>query len=311
MEHVRIAIHGQHEVSCLTGGSGPALVLIHGMAGSAAAWKHVLPALSQRFTVIVPDLLGHGESAKPRGEYSISGHANIVRDLLAALGFERTTLVGQSFGGGVAMQLAYQYPEHCERLVLVSSGGLGREVSPLLRALSVPGAEHIFPLVCSPALRDAGRRVVDWLGGLGLRPSPAAEEALRSYASLADRDTRQAFFRTLQAVIDPGGQSVSATDRLYLASRLPTLILWGQDDRLIPVSHAFAAHNAIPGSRLEVFDGVGHFPHCEAPERFVEVLLDFIDNTEPGHVSSTLRRELLQGRLEANPVEAAPIPFGA
>jgi pimeloyl-ACP methyl ester carboxylesterase len=311
MKSIRIAIHGQHEVSCLIGGSGPALVLIHGMAGSAVAWKHVLPVLSQRFTVVVPNLLGHGDSAKPRGEYSISGHANIVRDLLAALGLERTTLVGQSFGGGVAMQLAYQYPEHCERLVLVSSGGLGREVSPLLRALSIPGAEQIFPLVCSPALRDAGRRVVDWLGGLGLRPSPAAEEAFRSYASLADRDTRQAFFRTLQAVIDPGGQSVSATDRLYLASHLPTLILWGHDDRLIPVSHAFAAHEAIPGSRLEVFEGVGHFPHCEAPERFVQVLLDFIDNTEPGHVSPGLRRELLQGRLDAGPAEAAPAPSGA
>ena len=148
------------------------------MAGSAVAWKQVLPTLARRFTVVVPDLLGHGESAKPRGEYSISGHANVLRDLLAALGHGRATLVGQSFGGGVAMQLAYQYPEHCERLVLVSSGGLGREVSRLLRALSLPGAEHVFPLFCSPTLRDAGQRVVDWSGGLGLRPSPARRRSL-------------------------------------------------------------------------------------------------------------------------------------
>jgi pimeloyl-ACP methyl ester carboxylesterase len=295
VKHHRIPIH-DHEVSCVTGGEGPVLVLIHGMAGSAVAWKHVLPTLARRFTVVVPDLLGHGESAKPRGEYSISGHANVLRDLLAALGHGRATLVGQSFGGGVAMQLAYQYPEHCERLVLVSSGGLGREVSRLLRALSLPGAEHVFPLFCSPTLREAGQRVVDWLGGLGLRPSPAAEEAWRSYSALAERDARRAFFRTLQSVIDPGGQSVSATDRLYLASQVPTLIVWGKNDGLIPVSHAVAAHKAIPGSRLEVFEGVGHFPHCEAPERFVDVLLDFIDATEPASISPDVRRELLRRR---------------
>jgi pimeloyl-ACP methyl ester carboxylesterase len=295
MKHHRVPIH-DHEVSCLIGGDGPALVLIHGMAGSAVAWKHVLPSLARRFTVVVPDLLGHGASAKPRGEYSISGHANVVRDLLAALGHERVTLVGQSFGGGVAMQLAYQYPEHCERLVLVSSGGLGREVSPLLRALSLPGAEHVFPLFCSPTLRNAGQRVVDWLGRLGLRPAPAAEEAWRSYTALAERDARRAFFRTLQSVIDPGGQSVSATDRLYLASQVPTLIVWGKEDALIPVSHAIAAHSAIPGSRLEIFYGVGHFPHCEAPERFVDVLLAFIDATTPANISPDARRELLRRR---------------
>ena len=295
MKHHRLALH-DCDVSYVTAGDGPVLVLIHGMAGSAVAWKHVLPTLARRFTVVVPDLLGHGASAKPLGEYSVSGHANVVRDLLAALGHERTTLVGQSFGGGVAMQLAYQYPEHCERLVLVSSGGLGREVSPLLRALTLPGVEQVFPLFCSPTLRTAGQRVVDWLGSVGLRPSPAAEETWRSYASLAERDARRAFFRTLQSVIDPGGQSVSATDRLYLASRVPTLIVWGRDDQLIPVSHAVATHDAIPGSRLEVFDGVGHFPHCEAPERFVDVLLDFIDTTAPASVSPDARRELLQQR---------------
>jgi len=295
MKHLRIPIH-DHEVSCLTDGEGPVLVLVHGMAGSASAWKHVLPALARRFTVVAPDLLGHGSSAKPRSEYSVSGHANVLRDLLAALGHERVTLVGQSFGGGVVMQMAYQYPEHCERLVLVSSGGLGREVSGLLRALSLPGAEHLFPLFCSPALRDMGQRIVDGLSRIGLRPSPSAEEAWRSYASLADRDTRRAFFRTLQAVIDAGGQSVSARDRLYLASEVPTLIVWGRDDGLIPVDHAVAAHEAIPGSRIELFDRVGHFPHCEAPERFVEVLLDFIDATQPARLSPQMRRELLRRR---------------
>lgn len=296
MKRHRISIH-DHDLSFVTAGEGPVLALIHGMAGSADAWKRVMPALARRFTLVVPDLLGHGASAKPMAEYSVSGHANVVRDLLVALGHERATLVGQSFGGGVAMQVAYQYPEHCERLVLVSSGGLGREVSALLRALSLPGAEHVFPLFCSPVLRDAGRRVVEWLAGIGLHQAPAAEEAWRSYSSLAERDARRAFFRTLRAVIDAGGQSVSAMNRLYLASHVPTLILWGRKDALIPVSHAFAAHEAIAGSRLELFDDVGHFPHCEAPERFVDVLLDFIDTSEPACLSRELRSQLLR-RIE-------------
>jgi pimeloyl-ACP methyl ester carboxylesterase len=289
----RLTIHG-HDLSFVNQGEGPVLVLLHGMAGSCEAWKRVVPSLARDFTLVVPDLLGHGESAKPLAEYSISGHANVLRDLLAALGHERATLVGQSFGGGVAMQFAYQYPEQCERLVLVSSGGLGREVSPLLRALSVPGVEQVFPLFCSPPLRDAGRRVLGWLGALGLHPAPAVEETWRSYASLAEGDARRAFFRTLQSVIDTGGQSVSATDRLYLAAHVPTLILWGDRDPIIPVSHALATHAAIPDSRLEIFDGVGHFPHCEAPERFVEALVGFIRSSAPAEIPKELRGHLLR-----------------
>jgi len=290
-----LVIHDR-PVAVRTAGSGPVLLLIHGMAGSSLTWRHVAPALAQCFTIVAPDLLGHGDSAKPRTEYSVSAHANVLRDVLTALDIERATFVGQSLGGGVAMQLAYQYPERCERLALVSSGGLGREVSPLLRGLAIPGAEHVFPLVCSPALRDAGGRVGDFLSRLGLRAGPVVEEIWRSYAMLADGDARRAFFRTLGAVIDPGGQAVSATDRLYLAAHLPTLIVWGSSDALIPVRHGIAAHEAIPGSRLEIFDGVGHFPHCEAPERFVEVLTGFIDGTAPTCTSlddwsHVLRRE--------------------
>ena len=149
--------------------------------------------------MVAPDLLGHGESGKPRrGEYALGAHANMLRDLLHVLGHERATFVGQSLGGGVAMQLAYQFPERCERLVLVGSGGLGREVNVVLRALTFPGAEYVFPLVCTPRLRDAGNAVASWLHGIGLRAAPAVEEMWRSYASLADADTRRAFFRTLQ-----------------------------------------------------------------------------------------------------------------
>ena len=283
------------------------MLLVHGMAGSSETWRHVLPALARRFTVVAPDLLGHGDTAKPRCEYSVSAHANFLRDLLAALGHEHATLVGQSLGGGVVMQLAYQFPERCERLVLVSSGGLGREVSPLLRGLSVPGVEQLFPLFCSPALRDAGRRLADWLGDTLIRPSPAVEEVWRSYAALADSAARRALFRTLRAVVDATGQTVCATDRLYLAALLPTLIVWGARDSLIPMQHGVAAHEAIPGSRLAVFDDAGHFPHCEAPERFVDTVIDFIDTTEPACMPERSWRELL--RHHTTPT--VPQPEGA
>ena len=266
-------------------GKGPLLLFVHGLAGSSLTWRYVMPALAGRFTVLAPDLLGQGQSDKPRGDYSLGAHASLLRDLLDALEHERATVIGQSLGGGVAMQFAYQFPEHCERLVLVSSGGLGREVSFYLRMLTVPGFESVFPLFCTPRLCDAGSRVATWLARAGVRSTPASHEIWRSYTSLANAESRRAFFRSLRDVVDFDGQAVSALGKLYRAAHLPTLIVWGKHDPFIPVSHALAAHEAIPDSRLEIFEGVGHYPHCEAPERFIEVLVDFIDSTKPGATS--------------------------
>ncbi len=309
MRRRSLTINGHH-VACHTAGDGPVVLLVHGMAGSSATWSHVMPALAQRFTIVAPDLLGHGESAKPRGEYSLGAHANVLRDVLNALGHDRATFIGQSLGGGVVMQMAYQFPERCERLVLVSSGGLGREVSLLLRALTLPVTEQVFPLVCNSGLRAAADRVADWLRHVGVRVTPAAEEMWRSYASLADADRRWAFFRTLTGVIDLGGQSVSAADRLYLAAQMPTLIVWGARDPFIPVEHAIASHAAISDSRLEIFEDVGHFPHCEAPARFVEVVVDFMTSTAPARVSERRWRELFQAPPEAVALEPAMLAMG-
>ncbi|MGZ4681713.1 MAG: alpha/beta fold hydrolase [Acidimicrobiales bacterium] len=268
------------------------VLLIHGMAGSSGTWRDVQPALARQFRVLAPDLLGHGKSAKPMGDYSLGAHASGLRDLMACLGIERATIVGQSLGGGVALQLAYQHPELCERLVLVSSGGLGREVSWLLRMLSLPGSELVLPIAVPAIVRDRGNAVSTWIRDRGIRSGRVAE-MWRAYASLAEPENRQAFIKTLRAVVDMGGQTVSATDRLYLAEAVPTMIVWGDHDTIIPVDHAYAAHEAMPGSRLEIFPGIGHFPQTEAPERLIEVLVDFITTTQPAQARSEVLHHLL------------------
>ena len=265
------------------------LLLVHGMASSSTTWRAVLPGLMGHFTVVAPDLVGHGASDKPRHDYSLGAHANILRDLMIALEIERATVIGHSLGGGVAMQLAYQHPQCCERLVLVSSGGLGPEVSWILRALTLPGTEYLMPMLFPSFVRDAGNALGRTLVRLGLR-LPNFEEPWRSYVSLTEPGNRHAFMRTLRSVIDPNGQSVNAHDRLYLAGRMPTLILWGRHDRIIPVEHATAAHHAIPGSDLVIFEGSGHFPHTTEPQRFVEVLTRFVKNSEPLHVDAAAWR---------------------
>jgi len=282
-----VSIHG-HDVRYRRGGEGQVLLLVHGIAGSSRTWRDVMPALAAGHDVIAPDLLGHGESAKPVGDYSLGAYASGIRDLLGVLGVPKATVVGHSLGGGVAMQLAYQHPELCERLALVASGGLGREVSWMLRLLAVPGSELLMPIIFPPFLRDRGNDVGRWLHRRGIT-SARIDEMWRSYASLADSPNRRAFLRTLRAVVDPGGQAVSAMDRIYLAAGLPTLIVWGDRDDIIPVAHAHAAHAAIPGSRLEIFEGAAHFPHAERPSEFVDVVSDFMTTTSAGAETTTYR----------------------
>lgn len=289
-----VRIHG-HEVAYRAAGEGPAIVLVHGIAGCSGTWARVMPALAERHTVIAPDLLGHGDSAKPRGDYSLGAYACGIRDLMVVLGVERATFVGHSLGGGIAMQLAYQFPEACERLALVASGGLGKEVSALLRVISLPGSEYVLPLVLTRKLHGFAARVGGIVGKTGLRGDPLLEEVWAAYTRLTDARAQRAFVHTIRAVIDPAGQRVSARDRLYLAQEVPMMIVWGERDRVIPVSHAYAAHELIPGSRLEIIENAGHFVPFEQPERIVEVLEDFLATTQPAQVSTDRWHEVLAG----------------
>jgi pimeloyl-ACP methyl ester carboxylesterase len=289
-----LTLHGHNVAYRAAGEAGPAIVLVHGITSNSATWERVLAPLGAHHRVVAPDLFGHGESAKPRGDYSLGAYASGVRDLLGALAIDKATIVGHSLGGGVAMQLAYQFPDLAERLVLVDSGGLGPEVSPLLRAATLPGAEIVLPLLTRPGLLNAGAGAGRLLGRLGLQVGTDLREMARGHASLADHEARQAFLSTLRAIVDVGGQRVDARDRLYLAAELPTLIVWGERDPIIPVAHGRGAARLIPGSRLEIFPGAGHFPHVEEPERFAELLSGFIADTEPAEVDQERWRGLLR-----------------
>jgi pimeloyl-ACP methyl ester carboxylesterase len=286
-------LHG-HSVAYRLAGSGPPIVLIHGITSSSATWERVGAMLAERHTVLAPDLLGHGLSAKPRGDYSMGAFASGVRDLTVALELGPATIVGHSLGGGVAMQFTYQFPERSQRLALVSSGGLGREVHGFLRAATLPGSELVIPILAAARVLSAGKAVGRLLDRVGIQLGTDVIEIARGHASLGDPNTRAAFVQTLRASIDPTGQRVRATDRLYLAGQLPLLILWGTRDGIIPVSHGYAAHEQVPGSRLEVFDRAGHFPYLDEPERFVETLEEWIETTEPAKPDEARFRAMLR-----------------
>jgi pimeloyl-ACP methyl ester carboxylesterase len=286
-----VTLHG-HRVCFRHAGEGEPIVLIHGITGSSEQWLGAMETLTDQFTVVAPDLLGHGESAKPRGDYSLGAYATGIRDLLVGLELPPATIVGHSLGGGIAMQFAYQFPERCSRLVLVSSGGLGAEVNPLLRAASLPGSELVLPLLTHARLLGAGTAVGRGLGRLGLQAGTDLAEIARGYASLGDPETRAAFIHTLRSVIDPWGQRVDATDRLYLASRMASLIVWGERDKIIPCEHGRSAHEAMPGSRFELLEGVGHFPHLERATQFARLLRQFIESTEPALLTADDLRDL-------------------
>jgi len=288
-------IHG-HKGAFRMAGNGPAVLLIHGIGDSSETWAPIIPGLARHYRVIVPDLLGHGHSDKPRGDYSIGGYANGLRDLLSVLGVDRATLVGHSLGGGIAMQFAYQYPERTERIVLVATGGVDRHVTPLLRAASLPGAELLMAGMKLPTVRWQITAIVKLLQLSGVPIGRDAPELLRVLDALPNADSRLAFTRTLRAVVDWRGQLGTLLDRCYLSEGMPTMLVWGEKDPILPPAHAWLAHVAMPGSRLELFPETGHFPFHTRPQRFLEILLDFIESTEPAGFSAEEWRQMLRNR---------------
>jgi pimeloyl-ACP methyl ester carboxylesterase len=264
-----MTLHGDR-VAYRDEGTGEVLLLVHGMGGSSNTWSGVIPLLAKKYRVIAPDLLGHGESDKPRGDYSVGAFAVLLRDLLDALDVPRVTVIGHSLGGGIAMQFAHQHRQYCERIVLISSGGFGDDVGRVLRLLSLPGSELVLPVIASrPAV----------LAGNALRALMGSSDRFKARPSLSNRDNRQAFLRTLRSVVDFRGQAVSALNRLCFHGVLPALIISGDQDRVIPVEHARAAHRTLPNSRLHIMSGVQHHPPTERPETVARLIDDFVATT--------------------------------
>jgi pimeloyl-ACP methyl ester carboxylesterase len=289
-------VHG-YKRAFIRAGEGPALLLLHGIGNNCQTWAGVIDRLAETHTVIAPDLLGHGRSDKPRGDYSIAAYANGMRDLLSVLDIEQATVVGHSLGGGIALQFAYQFPERCQRLALVGSGGLGPELSAGLRAATLPGAELVLTALAgiSGPLR-VGLQVLERAGRTtGWRRVGDFAEAGDALLALRDVEARRAFLRTLRGVVDARGQAVTALDRLYLADSIPMLVVWGSRDPIVPALHAESVRSLVPSARVVVFDGAGHWPHLDEPDRFCDVLLDFIETTEPAaHDLDSWRRLLAQ-----------------
>jgi pimeloyl-ACP methyl ester carboxylesterase len=308
-----VTIHGYRR-AYVKAGSGPALLLIHGIGDSSDTWRPVVEQLAEHYTVIAPDLLGHGRSEKPRADYSVAGFANGMRDLLSVLGVGRVTVVGHSLGGGVAAQFAYQFPDRCERLVLVGSGGVGRTVSPLLRVAAVPGVEVVMPLLGLPPVRFASRLGAGLLRLFDTALGRDAEEILAVFDALPNTEARMGIMRTLRSSVDWQGQVITMVDRAYLAEGVPTLIVWGRRDAIIPLGHGRLIHAVMPGSEFEVFDEAGHFPHHTDPARFVRTLRGFMERSMPagfdqGKWGERLRRgQRAHGVQPDDPGAPSPLP---
>ena len=299
-----VTIHGYRRAFVRTG-KGPALLLLHGLGRDHTTWLPVIDALARRYTVIAPDLLGHGESDKPRADYSVGGFANGMRDLLTVLGIDKVTVVGHSFGGGVAMQFAYQFPERTERMVLVGSGGLGPEVSAAVRAITTTGFYQVMGLLTLPGVRQVGSAGLRALSRTGVKEFRDFDEVASIYESFRDPAARAAIRHVVRAVVDWQGQIVTMADRAYLTEAMPMCVIWGEDDRVIPVSHADRAAVLAPAARVELIPNAGHFPHKDHPERFVKLLNDFVRTTRPASYSRARWRRLLQRGADA------PAPLAA
>lgn len=289
-------LHGQR-VSYREAGRGArhAVLLVHGLAASSLTWAPVIAPLGRHLHVLAPDLLGHGSSEAPRsGDYSLGGFATGLRDFLVALDVERVTIVGHSFGGGVAMQFAHQFPQMTERVVLVSSGGLGHDLTLALRAASLPGTGLVLRSAASLTPRWMRRTVQRIAHAVGSVPRSDVDGVHAAWESFADHGTRGAFVQTARGALEPSGQRLNGAQRLHLLSEVPVLLVGGDRDKVIPLEHTLAAHERLAGSRLEVVGGAGHFPHAEQPLRFAALLREFVDGTAPADGSrEALRRRIL------------------
>ncbi len=227
-----------------------------------------------------------------------------MRDLLTVLGIDKVTVVGHSFGGGVAMQFGYQFPERTERLFMVDPGGLGREVTPLIRMLALPGFDLALTMLTLPGVVELNTGVLRLLHRtVGRKETRDFDEVADIVASFKDAGKRRAVRRLVTNSIDLHGQVVTMRDRAYLTEAMPLCVVWGEDDMVIPAKHAGIVATLAPEARVVVIPNAGHFPHRDHPVQFVTLLDDFMATTVPASYSRAKWRRLLKSG-QAAPLHA-------
>lgn len=262
-------------VRCLFAGSGgPPVVLIHGLGASAEIWSFNIGPLASRNRVFVPDLPGFGRTAMPPWmDFSPAAYSRFVAEFMTALGIGRAALVGHSLGGGIALRVILDDPGRVERIVLASSAGLGRDVSLPLRIASLPFFDRFFFKPPLPVFTRFLHRLVYDPAAI----SPAF--ARMYYEMFFQPGSMRAFTGILRAIATLRGARPGILEpiREGLGSvAAPALIIWGRQDRILPVSQGIDAAGRIPGARLCIFDRCGHMPNIEYPEKFNRILLGFL-----------------------------------
>ena len=249
----------------------PAIMLIHGFASSTLVWSKVfLQFADAGYRVIAPDLLGYGYSAKPRnGEYTIAGQARLLIGLLDALGIPRAIFIGSSYGGAVAATCALDYPGRVEKLIMVGAVNNNRPLEFMLMRLF---GSRVFGDVVSPLLIGSRRLLRHRMKGVYDRHAWVLDERRidARHLPLRAASTQRAIIKTVRRW---NAERISRDAHLITQ---PTLLLWGENDREIPLADGERLHAEIPGSRLIVFLNCGHLPHEEYPEAFTNVVNDFV-----------------------------------
>lgn len=262
-------------------GIGIPILLVHGVGSSMDTWSELSSRLSESGrSVVLVDLFGHGRSGLGNGDYSLGANATMLRDVLNFLGIDRVHLVGHSLGGGVSMQMYYQFPDRITSLTLIASGGLGTEVGVSLRAATLPGSEFVIRVISRPEVTSTLNHVVGVLGVFGIRRHGFDDRLVQTLRDLNDEERLSGFVNTLRSVIGIAGQRVSALDRLTLVDPERTLIIWGDSDPMLPSSHGYALHELLPGSRIVIVANGGHDPHGDNPELVFEELAAHLARSE-------------------------------
>lgn len=255
------------------GDTGPCVILIHGIAAYMELWENNIESLSHHHRVYALDLPGFGRSDKPNVSYSFPFVSKFVLDFMKALNIERASLIGNSMGGGVSLQIALQAPDKVDKLVLVNSAGLGKKVTILFRLPSLP---LIGGLLSRPSRKGVRRILQECVYDKSLITEDFIE---RGYQFALLPGTHKAFLTALRSAVNFGGLTdnvlSSFLDNLHTI-QAPTLVIWGRQDRILPVAHAQVAEEKIPNAKIHIFDPCGHLPQIERPQEFNALVRKFL-----------------------------------